>query len=124
MTDRFPIPIPRMVAFTGPAGVGKDTIADRLVVEHGYHKQAFADPVRAACATALGIPRSWFVDRVLKERPIPGLEPLTPRQAMRTLGTDWGRNMVRTSLWIDRFDQRLLASGSPRVVIPDVRFND
>lgn len=35
-----------LIALTGYAGSGKDTIADHLVESHGYVKLAFADPLR------------------------------------------------------------------------------
>lgn len=36
------------IALTGKSGVGKDTVASHLVHRHGYHRVAFADPIRAA----------------------------------------------------------------------------
>ncbi len=36
----------RIVGITGQAGSGKDTVADRLVEEHGYVKIALADPIK------------------------------------------------------------------------------
>ena len=35
-----------IIGITGQAGSGKDSVADRLVVEHGYTKIALADPIK------------------------------------------------------------------------------
>lgn len=35
-----------IVGITGQAGSGKDTVADRLVKEHGFQKVALADPIK------------------------------------------------------------------------------
>jgi len=43
------------VALSGPPRSGKDSVADHLIKHYGYHRVAFADAIRAACANALGM---------------------------------------------------------------------
>ena len=66
------------------------------------------------------------VDGVLKETPSHLLCGATPRRAMQTLGTEWGRNMIGPDVWVrltmHRVDE-LLASGV-NVIIDDVRFDN
>lgn len=59
-----------------------------------------------------------------KELPCSQLGGTTPRQAMQWLGTDWGRQMVDTNLWVRCWQERTrhcLEHGGA-VVVDDVRF--
>ena len=44
----------------------------------------------------------------------------TPRHAMQTLGTEWGRQLLHPDLWIILWRSR--ARSTPLVVVDDVRF--
>jgi hypothetical protein len=59
-----------------------------------------------------------------KELPCPMLTSRTPRQLLQSLGTDWGRQMVDTNIWLRCWQQRVsvyLEQGIG-VVVDDVRF--
>ena len=45
-----------LIAFSGAARAGKDTLADILVKYHGYKKIAFADPLKEVISKAFNIP--------------------------------------------------------------------
>ncbi len=60
---------PQIIALTGPAGCGKDTVADLLATHGGYTKLAFADPLRAEIQEAFGIEPALLSRRDLKEVP-------------------------------------------------------
>ena len=62
-----------IIALTGYAGAGKDTVADLLVAHAGFTKLAFADALRAEVALAYGVPLEVFIDRAIKETPRPSL---------------------------------------------------
>ncbi|WP_295851956.1 hypothetical protein [uncultured Xylophilus sp.] len=62
---------PQLIALTGFAGTGKDTVADLLVAHCGFRKVAFADALRAEVSEAFGVSLDMLTDRDGKERPSP-----------------------------------------------------
>lgn len=115
-------PKPRtVVAFTGLAGSGKSTAAAHLVDAYGYERVRFAGPLKAMLK-ALGL-SDREVDGDLKETPSALLCGKTPRQAMQTLGAEWGRDLIHTNLWISAWRAAVdrLPEGMP-VVVDDLRF--
>lgn len=116
------VELPRLIAFTGLAGSGKTTAAQYLVQRHGYVRTRFADPLKAMlCSIGLS---DEELDGARKELPSPLLCGKTPRWAMQTLGTEWGRdcidNELWTALWTNRAQDCIRAGG--RVVVDDCRF--
>lgn len=117
-----------LIGLTGRAGAGKDTVRRILEDDHGFWGMAFADPVRDMARALLShVYAEHAVERrELKEVAVPVLG-VSYRQIAQTLGTEWGRQMIRPSLWIDiaMSKARLSASrGHTRIVISDVRFPD
>lgn len=62
-----------IIALTGYAGTGKDTVADLLVTHCGFRKLAFADALRAEVSEAFGIDVADLTHRRTKEVPIGSL---------------------------------------------------
>lgn len=56
-----------LIGLTGPAGSGKDTVADFLVARHGYTKLAFADKLRAEICDAYNVPEQLLLKRETKK---------------------------------------------------------
>lgn len=110
-----------IVAFTGLAGAGKSTAAAHLVNHHGYQRVRFAGPLKAMMA-ALGL-TSEQIDGSLKETPCDLLGGKTPRWAMQSLGTEWGRDLIAPDLWIRAWQHAVsqVPAGVP-IVVDDVRF--
>lgn len=110
----------KIIGLTGPAGSGKDTIADILQAEAGAGRLAFADALRADIARGFGVDVSLLTQRHTKEVPTDALalarcnngaftlhigmlhfagqpihevlgEPRSPRQIMQWWGTDFVR---------------------------------
>jgi hypothetical protein len=59
-----------LIGLTGPAGCGKDTVADLLVTHAGFKKIAFADPLRAEISDAFQIDIGHLTRRETKEHPM------------------------------------------------------
>lgn len=110
-----------LVGFTGKARSGKDTAALFVIETFNLEKYSFAQPIKEACKVMFG----WNEEHVngsLKEA-IDDHYGVSPRQAMQTLGTEWGRNTIHNEMWIKRAEMAFKQS-SMGIVIPDVRFEN
>lgn len=143
----MPTPDPIIIALTGPAGAGKDTVADFLVEHHGYTKLAFADALRDEVGRAFDISVKLLTQRETKEHPMSALAlrrcmdggfvnriwvildaldlgtPRSPRQIMQWWGTEYRRAQDQ-HYWVDAFMTRLIKEhqqGNYRFVVTDVR---
>lgn len=124
----FPI-----IGIAGKAGAGKDTAADFITQNYGFKRVALADPMKRFYRELTGAP----VDELWGG----SSGRVNHRVALQHLGTEWGRNCVGESTWVDYcfrvvdhiargldyhpFDG--MGSGQSRVpcfgvVIPDIRF--
>ncbi|WP_457659618.1 deoxynucleotide monophosphate kinase family protein [Sinorhizobium medicae] len=113
---------PRLVALTGSAGSGKSTATRFLVERHGYTLVKFAGPLKDMLR-AIGLDEDE-IEGEAKESPSGELCGKTPRHAMQTLGTEWGRKCIGDDFWIGLWRRRVqtnLADGN-RVVCDDCRF--
>jgi hypothetical protein len=118
-----------VIGFAGKAGSGKDSAGD-AIESSGIRvkRESFAEPIRKMIK-CLGID----VDKIYKEHggvgkndPIPEFGGKSLRFMLQTLGTDWGRNMISDSIWLDivrRNVQKNKANGY-FTVITDVRFDN
>lgn len=112
----------RIVGLAGAAGAGKNTVGD-ILFRHGYANFGFADPVYRAVSAITGMPEESLRNRAAKESPIEWLGK-SPRELLQTLGTEWGREMIREDIWI-RIAMRqanALIQYGVGVCITDVRF--
>lgn len=121
----------KLIGLSGPAGVGKDTIADYLCERYGFVKFSFADPLYKEVAEAFGVTEAFLMDRANKEKEQEALQyhyckdtvfqdimfgkliaenvkyPMdkwcSPRWILQTWGTEYRRAQCST-YWIDRAD--------------------
>lgn len=119
--------LPRVVGFAGKAGAGKDTAASAL---HplGYKNIAMAAALKSMIRDLLAFQGvdPLTVDRMmegdLKEVECEFLGGKSPRVAMQTLGTEWGRECISPTLWVDAVRRQIEAWPSTKYLITDVRF--
>lgn len=114
-----------LIGATGPAGSGKDTVADYLVLHHGFQRMAFAAGLKEMLAS-VGMPEP--ADRALKEERIPGFD-FSWRQAAQALGTEWGR-ALDPNIWVKITRAKIerardiRAPGACRIILTDCRFEN
>lgn len=113
-----------IIGFCGLIGAGKTLAATYLMSAHGFARVRFAGPLKDMCR-ALGL-SDREVDGDLKEQPCQLLGGKTPRWAMQSLGTEWGRNLIADDLWINAW--RAACDRVPKsakgIVADDVRFEN
>lgn len=108
---------PRIVAFFGYAGSGKSTAAS-VLVDAGYRHTPFADTLKTMLLL-MGLTQEQVYGS-LKEEPCDLLCGKTPRFAMQTLGTEWGRELIGDDVWVNAWAHSV--EGYGRVVVDDLRF--
>lgn len=116
--------IPRLVVLTGLKQSGKSTISNFLCEEHGYTRVKFAGPLKAMLH-AMGLSDAE-IEGSLKEVPSRILCGITPRHAMQTLGTEWGRELIHpkiwTNLWHIEVMRILMLTLKNKVICDDLRY--
>lgn len=115
---------PILIGICGLKGGGKSEVAKRLTAAIGADRIRFAGPLKDMLR-AIGLTED-HIEGHLKEAPCDLLCGKTPRHAMLTLGTEWGRDMIGHSLWAQVWQARALKSlGEGRSVIAeDLRFQN
>jgi len=115
---------PSIVSFVGEIGSGKSTAAKYLVEHWGFTYLRFAGPLKDMLY-ALGLSKDQ-VDGNLKEVPCDALLGKTPRWAMQSLGTEWGRDCIGNGFWMGLWKQRAkkIVDSGRCVVVDDCRFEN
>lgn len=115
----------KLIAFTGSIGAGKSEASNQAAAR-GYHRAKFAGALKEMLRTFL---RYRGADETTIERMLEGdlkgvsseyFGGRTPRHAMQTLGTEWGRKLIHPDLWVDTEMDALVSFD--RIVFDDVRF--
>jgi hypothetical protein len=110
----------QIIGLTGPIGSGK-TAAALALCTVGFTRIRFAQPLKDMLK-ALGL-SDVELDGSLKEQPCDKLDGRTPRHAMQTLGTEWGRDCMGPGLWVNLWKRKALSADAP-IVVDDVRFEN
>lgn len=129
-----------IIAITGKAGSGKDTIAQYLCSRYlNTYTESFAAPLKRACAEAFGIPLEDFHSTIRKELTNP-LWGVSPRKIAQFVGTEMFRESLKNlipgaeSFWVNRMSKLLagqlatetdgIYDSDDNIVIPDLRFQN
>jgi hypothetical protein len=109
-----------LIGLSGPLGAGKSLAAKLLSVHYGVPIVPLAAPLKAMLET-LGVPPvNLYGTPAQKAEPLAMLGGRSAREAMQTLGTEWGRQCVDEGLW----RRAWLAKVGTRAIADDVRFTD
>lgn len=114
-----------LIGLAGKKRSGKTTAA-QVFEASGFKSLSFAYVLKEMLYTLLtcqGLEEAEIhrmLEGDLKETPSKYLMGQSPRYAMQTLGTDWGRTMIHEEIWVTATLN--LATLYSAVVIPDVRF--
>jgi hypothetical protein len=118
-----------IIGMLGFAGSGKGTAGDVLESEFNFVKDAFANPLKDAVAAIFGWDRNLLEgsteeSRKWRESDDPWwdvrIKGMTPRYALQLMGTEAGRNVFHSDVWLYSLERRLKPMYD--YVITDVRF--
>lgn len=109
-----------IVGIIGFAHVGKSQVAQTLIDEYNFTRIKFSDGLKNMLR-AIGLTEEE-IEGALKEQPCEKLGGQTPRHAMMTLGTEWGRKMIHEDIWVLAWRKYVLESSAERIVVDDCRF--
>jgi len=117
---------PTLIGICGPARSGKDTCANALVEQLHFHRYSFADPLKRAAQEMFGLTdeQTWSDEYKDEVNPFWGI---THREMFQKLGTEGGRQLFFTDIWVRRATlqlSRAIGFGYNRFVIPDIRFDN
>jgi hypothetical protein len=115
-----------IVGLVGLKGSGKTTASRYLRDSKNFVIVPFASPIKSMLWVFLhnqNVSNS-IIDKMLngdlKETPSEYFSGRTPRFAMQTLGTEWGRDLISPNLWTDTWARYIISLNN--VVVDDVRF--
>lgn len=106
------------MGIVGLKGSGKSEIARHLTLSRGFVRHRFAGPLKRMLQAGFGLTDDEL-DGDLKEVPCARLAGKTPRWAMQSLGTEWGRDCIAPDIWMQLWKATLPPID---VVADDVRF--
>lgn len=114
----------KIIGIMGALSSGKSTAAQVLVEDYGFVRLRMADILKDMLRT-LGL-SAEEVDGRLKETPNGLLCGKTPRHAMQTLGTEWGRQLIGDQVWVNATLLKIAnireVNPGANIVIDDIRF--
>lgn len=93
-----------ILGLVGATGAGKSALSNRLVERDGYRHVHMGQPIKEMLAS-LGLSQDeLYGPPATRNAPSAQLSGRSPRYAMQTLGTDWGRRMISPRIWADALE--------------------
>lgn len=116
----------KLIGLYSPAPQSGKSLAANVLARTSHRMMSFAEPIKRMGAEffiSLGYEKDEAVALVWahKEKIVPEINA-TPRHVLQTLGTQWGRDCISQSIWLDCMRYRIEKEKSYGVVIDDVRF--
>lgn len=113
-----------LISLIGAKGCGKTTAAQYLTEQHGFVRVSMAGGLKDMLA-AIGLTDAQLYGDQ-KEVPCELLCGKTPRWAMQSLGTEWGREHIGPDIWVNAAKARIrnLLDRGASVVVDDARFHN
>lgn len=108
----------KIVVAIGPRLGGKSTFCSHLT---GFQQNSFAEPLYEMLGVVAG--RREITElraRNAKHEPLDALCGKSVRDALCTLGTEWGRDLIGEDVWARHLFTR--TAGCPAICIDDLRF--
>jgi hypothetical protein len=117
----------KILALTGLKGSGKDTAYK--FIRRTFKQHRFANALKKMLTQML-VQAGYlpYQARMLIDHPVQKEEPLailggkTPREAMQTLGTEWGRDIIHPDLWVNVTFSAIENDHRSQICITDLRF--
>lgn len=119
--------IPRILAFSGPKGSGKDTAAAYLSTRNEiegfnyFQKIAFAEPIKQMCMIAFGLTRDEVEILELKEKTLERWPFVTPRSLLQDVANHF-RDVYGADVWVRAWLRQVEESTAGCVLVTDLRF--
>ena len=106
-----------IMGLCGTKGSGKDTVAEMMFKISGFKKISFADPLKEACSTALGIPIYHFHEPDLKDKDLetPVVINIDTIQALVFEVSKYYKGLINIGILVDKADGVVL--NSPRQIL-------
>ena len=112
----------KIIGLTGKIGSGKSEVAKYLETK-GFMRVRFAASLKDMMRS-IGLTEE-HIEGKLKEVPSELLSGRTPRYAMQTIGTEWGRDLMDKDFWVNLWKHKVLSyEGGLPIVAEDTRFKN
>lgn len=123
---------PKLIGLVGASGAGKSTLS-KMLEERNYTRLAMAKPLKDMMSV-LGLSKhDLYGPPAHRSAPSDFLCGKSPRHAMVTLGTEWGRELIGPDLWVNAIQEQIIGHRTKcatsrkkctcaGIVIEDVRF--
>lgn len=113
----------KILSLYGPQQAGKSEAAKAIATLPCWHRLSFAQPLYDMMSALLGT-NARKLDKAAEYDALCGR---TLREALQTLGTEWGRGMIGEMIWLNAMERALSRHrevGTAGVVIDDLRFRN